>query len=417
MTETMLRKLSFLFSILFLACQSDAQDNCPVKNVNLLASNAIERQQLNNTIFPSISVRTLQKNELELPNASMGKPTIICVVLKDEGRPIAASWTKAFLAKYGKQEINLFEIAMLPKGLKIIRGAIEKGMRKDVDSSFHSQYSTYFGSLDIYKKGLLMADNNNSYVYVLDKTGKIQLSMDGYYAAEKGDSVFQKVKELTEQVVAMNEMSKKDTIRFVFDPLCGFCYAFEPEMKKLVDQYKSKFVFDIIAGGMIIGKDEGPIGKVAPHIAYGYKQLEKMSTVKFGDKFLNGILKEGSYQMSSEMPSIAVAVFKSMQPENAIAFAADVQKMFYYDGMRLNEPANYKALVTKYGLDAETFAAQLVMPEWKAKTYAQFKQTEMLGISGFPALLFLQNGQSKMIAAGFEKYENLVKKFPFANAK
>jgi putative protein-disulfide isomerase len=106
-----------------------------------------------------------------------------------------------------------------------------------------------------------------------------------------------------------------------------------------------------------------------------------------------------------------------MQPENAIAFAADVQKMFYYDGMRLNEPANYKALVTKYGLDAEAFAAQLVMPEWKANTYAQFKQAEMLGISGFPALLFLQNGQSKMIATGFEKYENLIKKFPFANTK
>jgi putative protein-disulfide isomerase len=390
-----------------------AQDKCPIKPAKLLVANNAERQQLINTSFPTIPLKNLKKQYNSLPQICKGKANIVCILFTDRGRPIANPWTEAILKKYNTKDVNLVELAMLGGGLKILRSTIENGMRKEVDSSFHNSYNTFFGKTKVYKKQLFMKDKNSCYIFLLDKAGVIQYTTDGYMDEEKMKLLTQKIEDINaSKIVAPNPLAK-DTIRFVFDPLCGFCYAFEPELKKVVDAYSSKFVFDIIAGGMVIGEQEGPISKVAPHIAYGYKDLEKMSTSKFGDKFLNGILKEGTYKMSSEMPCIAVTVFKSLQPNNAIAFANDVQKLLYFDGTSLNEPQNYKALAIKYDLNADDFILKLTQPEWKTKTYAQFTQAEKLGVEGYPALTLERNGSEQIVVNGFESFKNMIKMYPF----
>jgi putative protein-disulfide isomerase len=402
-----------LILLLNSACFSAfSQDNCPVKKVNLLPSNDVERAALTNVKFPEITVKSLSSKAVVLPKETLGKPTFICILMKDEGRPVAASWTKSILEKYPNQAVNLYEVSLLPKGLKILRGTIEKGMRKSVDSSFHNNYTTFFGDVKMYKTTLKIKDDNSSYVYLLDKSGAIQGSADGYSDVTKLANLTAKVVEINAQNVEI-PLTQKDTITYIFDPLCGFCYAFEPEMKKLQAKYKDKFVFEIISGGMILGTEEGPIGKVAPHISYGYKDLEKMSDARFGSVFLNKIMKEGTYKMSSEMPSIAVEVFKSLQPDSAIAFASDVQTMLYFDGVSLNEAENYAVLATKYGLNAAEFVAKLKQPEWKTKTYAQFDAAQKLGVQSFPTLILKQNGKTQAINAGFARFEKLIKIFPF----
>jgi putative protein-disulfide isomerase len=412
---------AIILSLLFLAINMHAQDNCPVKKATLLPSNDIQRQSIINSIFPMIEAKSLSKNKISLPNKSASKPTILCMLFKDEGRPLASNWTKNILSKYTKQEVNLQEIALLPAGLKLLRGTIEKGMRKDVDLSFHDSYLTYFGKTKFYKEQLMMLDNNSCYVFLLDANGKIIYTADGDFNNTKMEAIHAKITPPKAELKSIpnveikNEVAIPDTITYVFDPLCGFCYAFEPEMKKLEATYNSKFVFEVIPGGMIVGAGEGPISKVAPHIAYGYKDLEKMSSSKFGDKFLKDIMKVGTYKMSSEMPSIAVTVFKSILPNKAIAFASDVQSMLYYDGISLNEPENYKALATKYGLNADDFVAKLKMTEWKTNTQKQFSQAENLGVTSYPALVLKRNGKVQIVSSGFEKYSDLIKQFPFNN--
>jgi putative protein-disulfide isomerase len=402
-----------MFNILMLlssfAMVIKAQDNCPVKKVTLLPSNDIQRQAIINSVFPTIETKSLAKQSVTLPNLSAGKPTIICMLFKDEGRPLASNWTKNILQKYTNQEVNLFEVVMLPSGLKLLRGTVEGGMRKDVEASFHNQYVTYFGSAKAYKEKLMMIDDNSCYLFLLDANGKIKYTNDGDFSTKKMEDLNIQLMTTTMEATKM----AKDTITYVFDPLCGFCYAFEPEVKQLEAAYNSKFVFEVIPGGMIVGAGEGPISKVAPHIAGGYKDLEKMSSSKFGDKFLNDIMKVGTYKMSSEMPSIAVTVFKSLLPNKAIAFASDVQTMLYYDGISLNEPENYRTLAIKYGLNADDFVAKLKSTEWKTKTQNEFIQAENLGVTSYPALVLKRNGKTQIIANGFEKYSDLVKLFPF----
>jgi putative protein-disulfide isomerase len=391
----------------------DAQDKCPIKPSVLKASINEKRQQLINTTFPTVAIENLKKVSTTFPTNFTNKPTIAIVLFTDRGRPVANPWTEQIIANYKNRNINIVEIAMPGNGVKLLKGVITKGMRKEVDTFFHSNYNTYFGKAKKYKKQLLMMDKNSCYIYLLDQQGKIKYTSDGYITDKKWNALNTKLNKLENAKKESSLTNTKDTIRIIVDPLCGFCYAFEPEMQKIVSMYSDKFVFDVVPGGMIIGENEGPINKVAPHIAFGYKDLEKMSSSRFGDKFLNDIMKTGTYTMSSEMPSIAITIMKNLQPENTLAFAYEIQKMLYYDGISLNDPENYRALAIQFNLDANDFIAKLQMPEWKVKTYALFDQAEKLGATGFPALVLKRDDTEYLFQSGFENFEKMKKSFPF----
>ena len=84
-----------------------------------------------------------------------------------------------------------------------------------------------------------------------------------------------------------------NTLIYVYDALCGWCYGFSPVMQQLHEKYSKEMDFTVLSGGMVTGERVGPIGQVAGYISEAYKTVEAHSGVQFGDGFLNGILKEG----------------------------------------------------------------------------------------------------------------------------
>ena len=86
--------------------------------------------------------------------------------------------------------------------------------------------------------------------------------------------------------------------------------------------------FAVISGGMITGPRIGPIGEVAGYIQQAYKDVEQATGVKFGEKFLTETLAQGTAIFTSIPPAIALSVFKTHLPEQAVAFAGTLQKPF-----------------------------------------------------------------------------------------
>src|SRR5690606_754200 len=118
---------------------------------------------------------------------------------------------------------------------------------------------------------------------------------------------------------------EKPTIIYIYDAICGWCYGFSPVMKAIYEKYKDKFDFQVLSGGMILGDRVAPISQMRDIIKGSYKRVEEASGVKFGDAFINGAVEKGTMIMSSEKPSIALSVFKTYLPQDAILFASDLQ--------------------------------------------------------------------------------------------
>jgi len=198
----------------------------------------------------------------------------------------------------------------------------------------------------------------------------------------------------------------KDTIYYVYDPLCSWCYGFSPVIKKLKNVYQDQIDFQVISGGMQSGERKQPVSAIRDYLKGAYKNVTERTGVVFGDKFMT-VLEDGNRMLDSIPPSIALSVIKDKKPEEALNFAATIQEAIYYDGMDWNSVEAYYPYLEKYDIDAEDFKMNFEDPVYKEKTLEDFKMAANFGVTGFPSVILKKDDNYYMIAQGFVPFEQL----------
>jgi putative protein-disulfide isomerase len=202
----------------------------------------------------------------------------------------------------------------------------------------------------------------------------------------------------------------KDTVIYVFDPMCGWCYGFDPVMENAASQYADRLHFQVISGGMITGSRQGIISPdFSQYILNTVPRLEQMTGVRFGEVYLS-MLRNGTCYASSERPSRALVIFREKHPDKAIAFAHAMQRALFLDGMSLEEDATYQVLCGQFGIDADTFLGQLDSQDAIAAAEKDYALAQSLGVSGYPAVVGLKDGSPVMLASGYTDLKSLEQK-------
>ncbi len=198
-------------------------------------------------------------------------------------------------------------------------------------------------------------------------------------------------------------------IIYLYDALCGWCYGFSPVMQQLYSKYAGRIEFEVLSGGMMRGPRMGPIDEVAPYIKKAYRDVEARTGVTFGVPFLENILEPGTAVLSSDMPGIALTVFRQHLPGQVLAFAHALQNALYRDGLELNDVETYRALAGQFGLPGDDFIRDLQAEENRYATMQEFQTVANWGISGFPTLLLkpANDTQYYMIARGYAPFEQV----------
>ncbi|MDF2190988.1 DsbA family protein [Paraflavitalea sp. CAU 1676] len=200
------------------------------------------------------------------------------------------------------------------------------------------------------------------------------------------------------------------TIYYCYDAYCGWCYGFSPVIKKIAEEYKDKFFFEVLSGGMIISEQPHPIGAMAGYIRQAYKVVEERTGIRFGSDFLWHINNpdDSDWFPDSEKPAIAMCIFKELYPDRQVEFAADLQYALNYEGRDLCDDEAYRHLLEKYQIPAEEFYKSLHSEAYKEKAYYEFALCKQLQVTGFPAVL-LQASPSKfyLLGRGFTEYDDL----------
>lgn len=202
----------------------------------------------------------------------------------------------------------------------------------------------------------------------------------------------------------------KPVIYYCYDAYCGWCYGFSPVIKKLADEYKNDFDFEVLSGGMIPAENPRHISSIAGYISKAYKTVEERTGIKFGEDFLWHMFhpSESDWYMHSEKSAAALCIFKEIYPDRQVEFAADLQYALNYEGRDLTDDEAYRHLLEKYNIPAEDFYTKLNSETYKEKAHYEFALCRQLQVTGFPALL-LQTDTSKfyLIARGYASYEDV----------
>lgn len=205
----------------------------------------------------------------------------------------------------------------------------------------------------------------------------------------------------------------KPILFYCYDAYCGWCYGFSPVIKRIYEEYKNKFEFEVLSGGMIITEEARHISVTAGYIQQAYKVVEETTGIKFGRDYLWHINHPdlSDWYPSSEKPAIALCIFKEFYPERQIEFAADLQYALHYEGRDLCDDEAYRQLLEKYSIQPEIFYSKLKSEEYKEMAYYEFALCKQLQVTGYPAVL-LQVNETKfhLLSRGYTSYEELKKR-------
>ena len=212
---------------------------------------------------------------------------------------------------------------------------------------------------------------------------------------------------LTASLLRGQAPDQKPKVVYVYDALCGWCYGFSPVIEKLHQNYSGALAFEVVSGGMVMGEGVGPISEMATYIKSAYPTVEKTTGVKFGKAFTHGMLENGTSVLSSEKPAMALSWVKNQRPDLAVAFAAALQKMIYFDGLGPDEDESYRGVAQKFGFDFDKFIDEMKSPENARAALADFKYAQELGVTGFPTVLWVAKKNAEVLCRGYCDYPTL----------
>jgi len=199
-------------------------------------------------------------------------------------------------------------------------------------------------------------------------------------------------------------------VLYIFDALCGWCYAFSPVMQQLYANYGDRLPFEVMSGGMVPPEFARPVREKASFIAGAYRTVEEYSGIRFGQAYLEHIFNPDASPWVEESltPATALCLLKSTQTKHPVALAAEIQKLHMVYGKDLSDSESYREMAEAAGCEWEDFKRKLASGEWQDEARYEFALVKQLGITGFPAVL-LQTAETKFyfIAKGYTPLEDL----------
>ncbi|MCT9813015.1 DsbA family protein [Acidovorax sp. Be4] len=154
----------------------------------------------------------------------------------------------------------------------------------------------------------------------------------------------------------MSSSPSTPVLHYIFDPLCGWCYAAAPLVAATRNLPGLSLKWH--AGGMLSGASRRTItpewrGYVMPHD----ERIAALTGQPFGDAYFNGLLNQIGATLDSTPPIAAMLAAEALNGRG-LDLLARAQTAHYVEGQQISTVAVLRSLAQELGLDPQAFATQ-----------------------------------------------------------
>lgn len=179
-------------------------------------------------------------------------------------------------------------------------------------------------------------------------------------------------------------MSHK-TLHYIFDPLCGWCYAAGPLAKAL---HEHGIAVQLHAGGLF---DRQVMPEhMRAYVRQADARVSSMSGQPLGEAYLQGLLNRADTVLDSLPPIAAVLAVQELNPTLGLPMLHALQKARWGDGLEIVDSAVLQQLAVQLGVDAAAFDAALQRQlQGDAQDHIDATRRFMgaVGVQGFPGFV------------------------------
>lgn len=166
------------------------------KTLFLIFFSILSIAAIDGNLFPSIQGETLEGKQVNIPQTTMGKVTIVGMAYSKKSEDMLSSWLQPmydkFIAKSGMfddYDVNLYFIPMFTGTKKMAYNKTIKNLKAGNHKDLHPYMMFYKGELEPYVTDLKMDRKDLPYFFVLDKKGNIVYSTKGFYSEAKMEKI------------------------------------------------------------------------------------------------------------------------------------------------------------------------------------------------------------------------------------
>jgi putative protein-disulfide isomerase len=180
-------------------------------------------------------------------------------------------------------------------------------------------------------------------------------------------------------------------LHYIYDPLCGWCYAAAP----LIKEARKVVAVQAHGGGMMAGARRQPVSaQLRDYVMPHDRRIAQLTGQPFGDGYFDGLLRDTSAVFDSEPPTAAMLAAEQLAGRG-LDMLARLQTAHYVEGRRIADREALIDIATDIGLPSAAFSEALDAT-LGARVRAHIQATQALmgrvGAQGFPTLLLETDG-------------------------
>lgn len=194
----------------------------------------------------------------------------------------------------------------------------------------------------------------------------------------------------------------KSSLVYVADPMCSWCYAFGPQLERVLDA--TGLPMRIVVGGLFVGDSTAPLDEgLRRYLRETWQTISQIS----GRPVSYGLLDRDHWTYDTE-PACRAVVAVRERGDAAPVFFDHLQQAFYEANRDIADPSVVSAVSNESGVPVDE--AELSSSHLAALTRADFDEGRELGARGFPTLLLDTGAERIIVAAGYTRADDVIRR-------
>ena len=198
-------------------------------------------------------------------------------------------------------------------------------------------------------------------------------------------------------------MNKTQEIIFVADPMCSWCWGFEPVMASLVETLPDTIKVSLRLGGLRSEGDQEWNDEFKEFLRHHWKHVQETTAQAFN----TALLDREYFEYNTEPSCRAVVTMRELDKTKQFTFFNALQEAFYLRGEDITQDEVIAKIAEQEGIDKKVFLSLFVSEGMKEKTKADVYKARSMGANVFPSLVIIDDEGHLCVMKGYRDYEEI----------
>ena len=193
-------------------------------------------------------------------------------------------------------------------------------------------------------------------------------------------------------------------LAYIVDPMCSWCWGFQPVIRRLVEIADGRAILRIIVGGLRAYNTEPTDDTAKATIAEHWRHVGERT----GQPFDFGFFERTDFIYDTEPACRAIVTTRGLDRAKAHDMLDALHRAFYAENRDITSVDTLGEIAAEIGFEREKFVRELDSDAVRHATRNDFVMARQIGVTGFPTVLAGEKGAVfRVLTKGYQDFDAL----------